>query len=229
MFHISQLKKHLSRGTNISPTFPIASSDGQLKIYPATILSEIVGPSNDTMSSFCSFSSNGWTYLTRMPPITLTSLLWIRIISRGRGMSENEKDEHRLSLWLWEINLFWEVSIPSVYWAEIYVTYPHGKPETIWQHHLWQWAKNVGKIGWGAILFHACRRSKKELGDEFQKKDTKIHLSVHWDIFIWIWNVHLNVLEIVGSLRFQWAQTSIINYPGLWTRWNLWLRKEKKI
>jgi hypothetical protein len=59
---------------------------------------------------------------------------------------------------------------------------------------------------------------KKELDDELRKKDTEIPLSVHWSILIWIWNAHLKVLEIVGSLRFQWAQAPIINYPGLWTR-----------
>jgi hypothetical protein len=57
---------------------------------------------------------------------------------------------------------------------------------------------------------------KRELDDELQKKDTEIPLSVHWDIFIWIWNAHLKIfLEIVGSLRFQWVQVLIVNYPGL--------------
>jgi hypothetical protein len=38
VLHVSQLKKYISRGTNISPTLPIASPNGQLKIYPVQIL-----------------------------------------------------------------------------------------------------------------------------------------------------------------------------------------------
>jgi Integrase zinc binding domain/Chromo (CHRromatin Organisation MOdifier) domain len=38
VLHVSQLKKHISRGSTISPTLPIATPTGQLKIYPAQIL-----------------------------------------------------------------------------------------------------------------------------------------------------------------------------------------------
>jgi hypothetical protein len=38
LLHVSQLKKHFSRGNNVSPILPIASSTGQLKIYPLQIL-----------------------------------------------------------------------------------------------------------------------------------------------------------------------------------------------
>jgi Chromo (CHRromatin Organisation MOdifier) domain len=38
VLHVSQLKKHIGRGTNFSPTLPISSPEGQLKIYPLQIL-----------------------------------------------------------------------------------------------------------------------------------------------------------------------------------------------
>jgi hypothetical protein len=34
VFHVSQLKNHISRGQNISPRLPITSSEGQLKFFP---------------------------------------------------------------------------------------------------------------------------------------------------------------------------------------------------
>jgi hypothetical protein len=40
ILYVSQLKKHISRGTNISPTLPIATPEGQLKIYPLQILAQ---------------------------------------------------------------------------------------------------------------------------------------------------------------------------------------------
>jgi hypothetical protein len=69
-----------------------------------------------------------------------------------------------------------------------------------------------------ATLFRASHRPERELGDELRKKNTDIPLSVYWGIFIWIWNAHLKVLDIVGSLKFKWAQAPIVNYPGVWTR-----------
>jgi hypothetical protein len=38
VLHVSQLNKHLSRGHNVSPILSIASSTGQLKIYPLQIM-----------------------------------------------------------------------------------------------------------------------------------------------------------------------------------------------
>jgi Chromo (CHRromatin Organisation MOdifier) domain len=38
VIHISQLKKHLARGTTISPTLPIVSFEGQLKIFREYVL-----------------------------------------------------------------------------------------------------------------------------------------------------------------------------------------------
>jgi hypothetical protein len=38
VLHVSQLKQHLGRGQTTSPQLPITTPDGQLKIYPHSIL-----------------------------------------------------------------------------------------------------------------------------------------------------------------------------------------------
>jgi hypothetical protein len=41
VIHVSQLKKHISRGLNVSPTLPITSPEGQLQIYPEYVLAQM--------------------------------------------------------------------------------------------------------------------------------------------------------------------------------------------
>jgi hypothetical protein len=63
-----------------------------------------------------------------------------------------------------------------------------------------------------AILFHVPHRSGRWTAEEGHRDPSNCALGY---ICMNLECIFKNLLEIVESLRFQWAQAPIVNYPGL--------------
>jgi Chromo (CHRromatin Organisation MOdifier) domain len=97
VIHISQLKRHISRGQNVSPTLPISGSDGQLHIFPKNILDRrAIKPNNEVVPqllvkwSNLSEDDSSWEDYSFLREHYPDAMLEDKQVFEHRGMSGEE-------------------------------------------------------------------------------------------------------------------------------------------